>query len=114
MPGGMAEIVDFSVDEIKEAAKGFARLPVSPFVLSSHTTKRLVQLSLWAKDQERLKLEPSLANGTSQAQFTVLINEGQGRQTIRNDRKLLNRLLASVSSHKIEVQRRMRRVDGCS
>jgi hypothetical protein len=31
MPGGMSELADFSVDEIKEAAKSFARLPVGPF-----------------------------------------------------------------------------------
>ncbi len=52
MPGGMSELADFSVDEIKEASKSFARLPVNPFVLSPHTTKRLVQLTLWVKDQE--------------------------------------------------------------
>jgi hypothetical protein len=96
MPGGMAKIADFSVDEIKEAAKGFARLPVSPFVLSPHTTKRLVQLALWAKDQERLDLEPSLPNGTTQAQFTVLITEAQRRQTIRKERQKTAESLASV------------------
>jgi hypothetical protein len=82
MPGGMAELANFSVDEIKEAAKSFARLPVGPFVLSPHTTKRLVQLELWAKDQEHLNQEPSLPNGMTRAQFTVLINKAQQRQNI--------------------------------
>ena len=60
MPGGMAKIADFSVDEIKEAAKGFARLPVSPVVLSPHTTKRLVQLTLWAKEVKSMCSGPQV------------------------------------------------------
>jgi hypothetical protein len=96
MPGGMAELADFSVDEIKEAAKSFARLPVGPFVLSPHTTKRIVQLALWAKDQERLNQDPSLPNGTTRAEFTVLIDEAQRRQTIRKERQKTAESLASV------------------
>jgi hypothetical protein len=39
MPGGVIELADFSVDEIKEATKSFSRLPVDDFVLSPHTPR---------------------------------------------------------------------------
>ena len=66
MPGGIIELADFSVDEIKEATKSFSRLPVGVFVLSPHTTKRLVQLTLWVKDKARLDEDPTFPNTTTQ------------------------------------------------
>jgi hypothetical protein len=56
MPGGMNELADFSVDEIKEATKSFSSLRgATAFALSPHTTKRLVQLTLRVKDDVRLE-----------------------------------------------------------
>jgi hypothetical protein len=56
MPDGVSDLAGFSIDETKEASKTFTRLPANPFLLSPHTTKRLVQLTLWVKDQARLNV----------------------------------------------------------
>jgi hypothetical protein len=96
MPGGINELADFSVDEIKEATKSFSRLPVGAFVLSPHTTKRLVQLTLWVKDKERLDEDPTFPNTTTQADFVSLIDEAQRRDSIRKERKKTCESLSSV------------------
>jgi hypothetical protein len=96
MPGGMSELADFSIDEIKEATKSFSRMPIGPFVLSPHTTKRLVQLTLWVKDQERLAEDPTFPNGTTQAEFVALIDDAQRRDKIRKERQKTAESLASV------------------
>jgi hypothetical protein len=54
MPGGLIKLADFAPEEAKDAAKSFARQPIARLVVSPHTMKRLVQLTLWAKDQRRL------------------------------------------------------------
>jgi hypothetical protein len=97
MPGGVIELAHFSVDEIKEATKSFSRLPVDAFVLSPHTTKRLVQLTLWAKDKARLDEVPMFQpNATTQASFVSQINEAQRRDSVRTKRKKTGKVLSSV------------------
>jgi hypothetical protein len=96
MPGGIIELADFSVDEIQEATKSFSRLPVDAFVLSPHTTKRLVQLTLWAKDKARLYEVPMFPNATTQVSFASQINETQRQDSIRTERKKTGEALSSV------------------
>jgi hypothetical protein len=97
MPGGMNELADFSVDEIKEATKSFSRLRgARAFVLSPHTTKRLVQLTLWVKDKVRLDEIPEFSDTTTQVDFASQIDEAQRRDTIRKERMKTGELLSSV------------------
>jgi hypothetical protein len=37
MPGGLIELADFTPEEVKDAAKSFARQPIDPFVISPLT-----------------------------------------------------------------------------
>jgi hypothetical protein len=96
MPGGLGDLAAFTTEEVKEATKSFTRLPNNPFMLSPHTTKRLVQLTLWAKDQERLGIAVNFENGTTQPQFTVAIEEAQQREKIRKERQKSAENLPSV------------------
>jgi hypothetical protein len=96
IPGGIIELADFSVDEIKEATKSFSRLPVGAFVLSPHTTKRLVQLTVWVKDKGRLDEDPTFPNNTTQANFVLRIDDAQRRDSIRKERKKTGESLSSV------------------
>jgi hypothetical protein len=96
MPGGLIDLSDFTPDEVKEAAKSFARQPINPFVLSPHTMKRLVQLTLWVKDQRRLDLDAAFVNGTTQAVFVANIEAAQERDKIRKERQKSAEGLASV------------------
>jgi hypothetical protein len=73
MPGGLIELADFTPEEVNDATKSFARQPIDPFVISPHTMKRLVQLTLWVKDQRRLDIEAEFPNGTLQAVFVEAI-----------------------------------------
>ena len=96
MPDGLDDLADFSIEEIKEASKSFARLPVSPFTLSPHTTKRLSQLILLVKDQVRLSADISFPNGTIQALFIEQIEAAQQRDKIRKERQKGAETLANV------------------
>jgi hypothetical protein len=96
MPGGLEDLADFNTDEVKEETKSFTRLPKNPFMLSPHTTKRLVQLTLWAKDQERLGIAIIFENSTKQPQFNVAIEEAQQREKIRKESQKSPENLASV------------------
>jgi hypothetical protein len=96
MPDGLGDLADFSLEEIKEAAKSFSRLPANPFVLSPHTTKRLTQITLWVKDKRRLDVVVEFPNGTTQAQFVVLIETAQQLDKIRKERQKGAETLASV------------------
>jgi hypothetical protein len=97
MPGGMNELADFSVDEIKEATKSFSRLRgARAFVLSPHTTKRLVQLTMWVKDKVRLDEIPEFPDTTTQVDFVSQIDEAQRRDTIRKERMKTGESLSSV------------------
>jgi hypothetical protein len=96
MPGGLIELADFTPEEVKDAAKSFARQPVDAFVVSPHTMKRLVQLTLWVKDQRRLDLNAEFQNGTTQAEFVADIEAAQQRDKIRKERQKSAEGLASV------------------
>ncbi len=96
MPGGLAELSEFSTDEVKEAVKSFTRLPANAFMLTPHTMKRLVQLTLWVKDQRRLDEDAEFPNGTTQAQFVVEVETAQQRDKIRKERQKSAENLASV------------------
>jgi hypothetical protein len=96
MPGGLIELADFTPEEAKDAAKSFARQPVDPFVTSPHTMKRLVQLTLWVKDQRRLDVVAEFPNGTTQAAFVEDIEAAQQRDKIRKERQKSAEGLASV------------------
>ena len=96
MPNGMTDLADFTTDEVKEAAKSFTRLPGNPFMLSPYSIKRMVQLSLWAKDQIRLDAATTFPNGTVQAGFTIQLEDAQKREKIRKERQKSAENLASV------------------
>jgi hypothetical protein len=83
MPGGLIELADFTPEEVKDAAKSFARQPIAPFVDSPHKMERLVQLTLWVKDQRRLDLNAEFPNGTTQVVFVADIEAAQQRDKIR-------------------------------
>jgi hypothetical protein len=89
MPGGLEDLDGYSIDEIKEAIKGFKTLVIvnNRFSLSPHSTKRLGQLTLWVKDRTRLGLPVEFENGTPQADFTAEIEQAQQRDQIRVERK---------------------------
>jgi hypothetical protein len=89
MPGGLDDLKDYTVEDVKEAIKGFKNLPreADRFSISAHSTKRMVQLTLWVKDQIRLVQPAEFRNGTTQAQFVSAIEEAQQREQIREDRK---------------------------
>jgi hypothetical protein len=96
MPDGLNDLAGFSVDEIKEASKTFTRLPANPFLLSPHTTKRLVQITLWVKDQVRLNVVAEFPNATNQAEFIEQIETAQRRDKIRKERQKGAETLANV------------------
>jgi hypothetical protein len=78
MPGGLIELADFTPEEAKDAEKSFARQPIAPFVVSPHTMKRLVQLTLWVKDQRRLDINAEFSNGTTQVVFVADVEVAVG------------------------------------
>jgi hypothetical protein len=96
MPGGLIELADFTPEEVKDAAKSFARQPIAPFVVSPQTMKRLVQLTLWVKDQRRLDINTEFPNGTTQVVFVADIEAAQQRDKIRKERQKSAEGLASV------------------
>jgi hypothetical protein len=96
MPDGVSDLAGFSIDEIKEASKTFTRLPANPFLLSPHATKRLVQLTLWVKDQVRLNVAAEFPNATTQAEFIAQIETAQRRDKIRTERQKGAETLANV------------------
>jgi hypothetical protein len=98
MPGGLDDLKDYTVEDVKEAIKGFKNLPreADRFSISAHSTKRMVQLTLWVKDQIRLVQPAEFRNGTTQAQFVSAIEEAQQREQIREDRKKITEGLATM------------------
>jgi hypothetical protein len=100
MPGGLIELADFIPEEVKDAAKSFARQPIAPFVVSPHTMKRRVQLTLWAKDQCRLDVNAEFPNGTTQVVFVADIEAAQQRdKSEKNVRKALKDWPVSALTH---------------
>ena len=96
MPNGMADLADFTTDEVKEAAKSFTRLPNNPFMLSPYSIKRIVQLSLWAKDQIRLNDTTTFPTGPVQVVFATQLEAAQKREKIRKERQKSTENLVSV------------------
>jgi hypothetical protein len=96
MPNGMTDLADFTTNKVKEAAKSFTHLPNNPSMLSPHSTKRIVQLSLWVKDQIRLDATTTFPNGTAQADFTIQLEAAQKREKISKERQKSAENLASV------------------
>ncbi len=88
-PGGLEDLNDYSSEDIKDAVKNFRSHPTvnQRFTISAHTTKRLVQLTLWVKDKIRLGQEPTFPDGTTLAQFVAALDEAQQRDPIRKERK---------------------------
>jgi hypothetical protein len=88
-PGGLGDLNDYSADDIRDAVKNFRSHPTANqrFNVSAHTTKRLVQLTLWVKDKIRVGHDATFPNGTTQAQFVVALEEAQQRDKIRQERK---------------------------
>ena len=89
MPGGLDDLDQYSQEEIRKAIKGFKTLPTvaDRFSLSALTTKRVVQLALWVKDQVRLGQPVSFENRTTQATFTAKIEQAQQREQMRQYQK---------------------------
>lgn len=96
IPDGLSDLAGFSIDEIKEASKTFSRRPVTPFMLSPHTTKRLVQMTLWVKDQVRLDIVAEFPDATDQIEFIAQIETAQRRNKIRTERQKGAETLANV------------------
>jgi hypothetical protein len=96
MPDGLIELADFTPEEAKDTAKSFARQLIAPFVVSPHTMKRLVQLTLWVKDQRRLDINAEFPNGTTQVVFVENVEAAQQRDKIRKERQKSAEGLASV------------------
>ena len=88
-PGGLAELNDYTVEEVKDAVKNFRSHPTANqrFSLSANSTKKLVQLTLWVKDRIRLGQAVEFEDGTTQAEFVSMIDESQQREKIRQERK---------------------------
>ena len=88
-PGGLSDLNDYSVDDIRDAIKNFRTHPTvnQRFTVSAHTTKRLVQLSLWVKDKIRVGHATTFEDGTTLAEFVIALEEAQQRDKIRQERK---------------------------
>jgi hypothetical protein len=54
---------------------------------SAYQPKRIVQLSLWVKDQVRLNQPVEFGDATTHVIFTAEIEQAQQREEIRRDRK---------------------------
>jgi hypothetical protein len=97
-PGGLEELNDYTAEEIKDAVKNFRSHPTANqrFSLSANSTKKLVQLTLWVKDRIRLGQDVEFDDGTTQAEFVLMIDESQQREKIRQERKKNTEGLATM------------------
>jgi hypothetical protein len=88
-PGGLADLNDYTAEEVKDAVKNFRSHPTANqrFNISANSTKKLVQLTLWVKDRIRLGQAVEFDDGTTQAEFVSMIDESQQREKIRQERK---------------------------
>ena len=88
-PGGLADLNDYTSEDIKDAAKNFRSHPTvnQRFNVSAISTKRLVQLTLWVKDRIRLGQAVEFADTTTQPIFVATLDESQQREKIRKERK---------------------------
>jgi hypothetical protein len=83
-PGGLADLNEYTADDIKDAAKNFRSHPTTNqrFNVSAISTKRLVQLTLWVKDRIRLGQVVEFDDTTTQAIFVATIEESQQHDKI--------------------------------
>jgi hypothetical protein len=97
-PGGLADLNDYTAEEVKDAVKNFRSHPTANqrFNLSANSTKKLAQLTLWVKDRIRLGQAVEFDDGTTQAEFVSMIDEAQQREKIRQERKKNAEGLATV------------------
>ena len=97
IPDGLTDLKDYSVEDGKDAIKGFKSLPRQndKFSLSALTTKQIVQITLWVKDQTRLGQAVEFENGTTQEQFVHEIEAAKQREKIRQERKKNTEALAT-------------------
>jgi hypothetical protein len=97
-PGGLADLNEYTADDIKDAAKNFRSHPTpnQRFNVSAISTKRLVQLTLWVKDRIRLGQAAEFEDTTTQAIFVATIEESQQRDQIRRERKKNTEGLATM------------------
>jgi hypothetical protein len=88
-PGGLADLNDYTAEDIKDAAKNFRSHPTTNqrFNVSAISTKRLVQLTLWVKDRIRLGQAVEFDDTTTQPIFVATLEESQQRDKIRKERK---------------------------
>jgi hypothetical protein len=98
IPGGLTDLKDYSVEDIREAIKGFKTLPraADRFHLSAHSSKRIVQLALWVKDRARLVQPVEFEDNTTLDEFVSAIEEAQQREKIRQERKKNTEGLATM------------------
>jgi hypothetical protein len=97
-PGGLADLNEYTAEDIKDAAKNFRSHPTpnQRFNVSAISTKRLVQLTLWVKDRIRLGQVVEFDDTTTQAIFVATIEESQQRDKIRSERKKNTEGLATM------------------
>lgn len=84
-PGGLGNLVAETESGIKDACLSYTKLQPEDtrFRLSRVVVKRLVNLMLWAKDRHRLNESVEFENGTTLADFLVLIEEARVRADLR-------------------------------
>jgi hypothetical protein len=97
-PGGLADLNEYTTEDIKDAAKNFRNHPTpnQRFNVSAISSKRLVQLTLWVKDRIRLGQVVEFDDTTTQVIFVATIEESQQRDKIRRERKKNTEGLATM------------------
>jgi hypothetical protein len=97
-PGGLADLNEYTTEDIKDAAKNFRSHPTTNrrFNISAISTKRLVQLTLWVKDRIRLGQAVEFDDTTTQAIFVATIDESQQRDKIHCEHKKNTEGLATM------------------
>jgi hypothetical protein len=97
-PGGLADLNDYTAEDIKDAVKNFRSHPTANqrFSVSVNSTKKLVQLTLWVKDRVQLGQAVEFDDGINQVQFLSMIDESQQREKIREERKKNTEGLATM------------------
>ena len=88
-PGGLSDLNDYSLDDIRDAIKSFRTHPTvnQRFNLTPYTMKRLTQLTLWVKDKVRIGHAATFPDTTTNVQFSFALEEAQQREKIRQERK---------------------------
>jgi hypothetical protein len=94
---GLEDLSNYSVEEIKDAIKGYKTQTGAPkFTLSLVATKRLTQLSLWVKDRTRLLHPVEFDDLMDMAQFQLDIYDAELRDKIRTERRKSTESLSTI------------------